>query len=102
MIGRKLVSWVVAPFRCLLGRRVRRLYGAMFLLCLALSGILRYRSYVLTRRIHAVLSGLAHVRVDETTEGQIQTLVPFLVGRDIQTATGLERQYCVSITNDEG
>lgn len=40
--------------------------------------------------------------MDQTTEGQVQTLVPFLVGRDIQTTTGAERQYCVSISNDEG
>ena len=92
----------MALLRSLVGRRARHLYVVVFLLGAVLSGVLRCRSYLLTRRIQAVLSGLAQVRADQTTERQLQALVPYLVGRDIHTATGIDRQYCVTITNDEG
>ncbi len=39
--------------------------------------------------------------MDQTTEAQLQTLMPYLVGRDIHTESGFDRQYCVRITNDE-
>ncbi len=100
MNGQRLLSWLVAVWRGVSGRGARRAYTVAFLTCLALSAVLRCRSYLLTRRIQAVLAGLAQLRVDRTTEGQLQMLVPYLRSHEIQTASGVERQYCVNITND--
>jgi hypothetical protein len=96
-------SWALALCRCISGRRARRLYFASLLLLVAFSGCLRVRSFLLTRRIQAVLSGLAQVRVDQTTEEQLLKTVPYLVrsGRDKHEGTSVERFYSVQISNGD-
>jgi hypothetical protein len=75
----------------------------LFLICICLSAVLRFRTYLLTRRIQVVLAGLAQVRVDQTTEGQLLKAVPDLVpeGGYFQEGTSVERHYHVSISNDK-
>jgi hypothetical protein len=96
-------SWIVALCRHIAGRRARRLYLALLLLPVVFSGYLRFRSFLLTRRIQAVLSGLAQVRIDRTTEEQLLKTVPYLVriGRDKHQGTSVERFYSVQISNGE-
>jgi hypothetical protein len=93
-----MVSLAMALWRRISGRRARRVYATSFLLCIALSGYLRCRSYLLTRRIHAILAGLAQIRVDQTTENQLLKAVPSFA---IQRSAGPERHYAVSISNNE-
>lgn len=64
--------------RWLWGRRARRVYLALLLALVLLSTGLRVRSYLLTRKIYAVLSGLEQVRIDKTTEQQLMRTVPYL------------------------
>jgi len=75
----------------------------LFLICICLSAVLRFRTYLLTRRIQVVLAGLAQVRVDQTTESQLLKAVPDLVqyGGDRQRRASTERHYTVTISNDE-
>jgi hypothetical protein len=96
-------SWAVELYRHASGRRARRLYFALVLLLVLFSGCLRVRSFLLTRRIHAVLSGLAQVRVDQTTEEQLLKTVPYLVrsGGDKREGASVERVYFVQISNGE-
>jgi hypothetical protein len=49
--------------------------------------------------MQAVLAGLTRVRLDKTTEGQLQTLVPYPLSQDIPSS-GLDRHYCATISND--
>lgn len=100
MKGQRLVSWPAAVRRGISGRWARRIYTVFILMCVSLSAAMRCRSYLLTRRIHAVLTGLARVRVDRTTESQLQALVPYLLRQDIAPSSGSDRQYCASISND--
>ena len=51
----------------------------MPLLLIILSGVIRVRSYRITRKFQAVLAGLAQVTVDSTTEEQLVRTVPYLV-----------------------
>jgi hypothetical protein len=84
------------------GRWARRVYMILFLICISLSAVLRFRTYFLTRRIQVVLAGLAQVRLDQTTEDQLLKAVPSLVryGRDTQDEASVERLYGVTISND--
>jgi hypothetical protein len=50
-----------------------------FLLLLIFTFAVRVRSFVLARRIQSVLSGLEHVRIDQTTKDQFTRSVPSLV-----------------------
>lgn len=85
-------------YRLFVGHRARRVYLALFLLLLALSIGVRARSYLLTRRIYAVLSGLDRLRVDATTEEQVLRNVPYLV-LDKNTPPGAKRYYRAEISN---
>jgi hypothetical protein len=85
----------VFPF--ILGRRARRIYSALLLFLIVLSIGLRVRTYLLTRRICAVLAGLERVRVDTTTEQQLANIVPYLTLTDDPQSRN--RYYRVQITN---
>jgi len=80
----------------------RRTYLAIVLLLLAVTVIARVRTYVLTRRIHAVLNGLEHLRIDQTTEDELLRTVPYLVRgqRDRPLGTSTERTYYLVISNE--
>ena len=71
-------------YRLFAGRRARRVYLALFLAIFSLSVDVRIRSYLLGRKIQAVISGLGRLRVDETTEEQLRKTVPYLVLNDKQ------------------
>jgi hypothetical protein len=100
MRGRTRLSPGPWLYRFFLGGRARQICGALLLLLLVLSIALRVHSFVLTRKIHAVLSGLQQVRVDVTTEDQLVKAVPFLTldrARRVQSGEG--RRYRVEISN---
>jgi hypothetical protein len=103
MIVQTRFSWAAALHRYAWGRRARRFYLGLLLLLVVFSGCVRVRSFLLTRRIQAVLSGLAQIRVDQTTEGQLLKTVPYLVrsGRDIHEGSSVQRYYYVEISNYE-
>ena len=85
------------------GRRAR-LVG--FILLLALVGLstgIRVRSYLLTRRIQAVLAGLQQLKVDTTTEEELARTVPYLVREAYERREGthLLRYYQAAVSNEK-
>ncbi len=97
--GRKLL-------RMLTGRRALRLYLALPLLAvLLLTAGLRVHTYLLTRKIQAVLSGLERLRVDQTSEQELLKTVPYVVRRSFErhTSSGTERfyYYYVRVSNED-
>jgi hypothetical protein len=68
----------------------------------AFAGGLRVHCFLLTRKIHAVLSGLARVRVDQTTEHELLKTIPYLVreAHEWRTPSGVKRVYIVHISNE--
>jgi len=60
------------------GRIARRVYAAIFLLLLFATASIRIYSYILTRRIQAVISGLSELHIDQTTEEELVRTVPHL------------------------
>ena len=100
-------SWIG---HALTGWTARRVYLTVVLLLLVATMVARAYSFVLTRRIEAVISGLSKLRIDETTEGQVVRKVPCLVRgnwdrrvvRNVELGnvdTGVERGYYISISN---
>jgi hypothetical protein len=78
---------------------VARRISLVFVLLLVLLSIgLRTRTYLLTRKIHAVLNGLERLQIDKTSEAELLKTVPNLAfafpGKDG------ERIYQVTIAND--
>jgi hypothetical protein len=75
----------------------------LLLLLVVFSGGIRVRSYLLTRRIQAVLSGLGQLRVDATSEEQLLKTVPYLVRDPHEGRMGahVQRYYRVSISNED-
>jgi hypothetical protein len=86
-------------YRLLVDHRARRVYLALLLCLFALSIGVRIRSYLLTRKIYAVLSGLDRLRIDATTEKQLLMTVPYLV-REKNTLPGTQGYYHVEISNE--
>jgi uncharacterized protein YlzI (FlbEa/FlbD family) len=91
--------WVI---RTLTGRWARRIYVAVFLFTLLLTTTVRLRSYFMTRKIQAVLHGLAEVRVDQTTEEQLTKTVPYLIRSDHEWKNNgvTERWYHAQVSNE--
>jgi hypothetical protein len=78
----------------------RRILLILGLLVVLLSIGLRVRTYLLTRKIHAVLAGLEHVQIDKTSEAELVRTVPYLVlGEPLRTPG--YRVYRVRIMNTE-
>ena len=73
------------------------LFRAFILALVVFSIGLRVRSYLLTRKIYAVLFGLEQVRMDVTTEEQLKKVVPQL--SLVHTSRGEQRSYRVEILN---
>jgi len=90
---RKSLSWFAGLGGMVAGRRARRWYLALLLLLVMFSGIIRVRSYLMTRKFQAVLAGLAHLKVDSTPEARLVETVPYLVrdARECRKGTHLER-----------
>jgi|SRR5271157_466738 len=92
--------------RMLAGRRALRLCLALPLLAvLLLTAGLRVHSYLLTRKIQAVLSGLERLREDQTSEQELLKTVPYLVRHSFvrDTSSGKERfyYYYVRVSNED-
>jgi hypothetical protein len=88
----------------LTSRRALRLYLAVPVLAvLLLTAGLRVHSYLLTRKIQAVLSGLERLRVDQTSEQELVKTVPYLTRyRFNQDASSGARQfYYVRVSNED-
>jgi hypothetical protein len=86
----------------LTGRWARRAYAAIILIALCLTAAARIRSYLLGRRIQAVLHGLAQIRVDQTTEEQLLKTVPCLTRSEHEWKAGgiVQRWYYTEIYNE--
>lgn len=100
-------AWVV---RTLTGRVARRVYLAIVALMLLASAVARVRTFMLTRKMHAVIQGLSKLRIDETSEDEVLRTVPYLVRSDwnsqvkrtVETGMvdeGIERVCYVKISN---
>jgi hypothetical protein len=94
--GKSLSRFFSGPF-------TRRVYLVFLLLLVLFSTGIRIRSYLLNRKIYAVLSGLERVHIDTTTEQQVLRTVPYLIpgGPENRTELGVERYYLVHISNAE-
>jgi fumarate reductase subunit D len=57
---------------------IRRVCVFVLLLLFLITTAARVRSYLMVRKIQAVLHGLSDVRVDQTTEEQLTKSVPYL------------------------
>src|SRR5450432_1306532 len=91
--------WIV---RVLVGRWTRRICVAFLLFALCFTTAARLRSYFMTRRIEAVLRGLAELRVDRTTEDQLLKSVPYLERKDQdwQVPGVTQHRFYVGISNE--
>jgi hypothetical protein len=98
-------------WRTLTGRTARRVYMVLIIVLAILSSAFRVRSYILTRKMHAVIAGLSKVRIDQTTEDEVVRVVPYLVRSKYERSvskspelgdveTGLERDYYAVISNE--
>jgi len=103
-------TWI---WRKLTGRIAGRIYAAIVLVLLAVSTIARVNSFLLTRKIQAVITGLSKIHIDETTEDEVVRSVPYLIhsdsdreiDRNVEVGDvdkGLERVYYTSISNEQG
>jgi hypothetical protein len=101
-------AWV---WRTLTGRTARRVYLSILLLLFIVTVVAHVYSFVLTRRIHAVILGLSRITIDQTTEEEVLRTVPYLVrskwdGNAYKTVevgdvdTGVEHYYYVIISNE--
>jgi len=84
----------------------------IILLLLVATASVRVYSFVLTRRIQTVISGLSRLRIDQTTEEEVVRTVPYLarskwdwrIDRNAELGdvdTGIERVYYVTISNQQ-
>jgi hypothetical protein len=103
MTARTLRSWVEVVTRYATGRCARRCFVALLVVIAAYSGAVRIHSFLLTKKIQAVLSGLRQLRVDASTEEQLRKTVPYLVRDSHENHVGstVERYYGVTISNED-
>jgi hypothetical protein len=87
--------------RAFTGRWARRIYVAILFLLLLVSAAGRIRSYIMARKIEAVLRGFAEIRLDQTTEEQLTKTVPYLAQKDWTDRGGaLHHWFGVHISNE--
>lgn len=102
MFFRHKFPWTYGIARIATGRLARRVYF-IFVLLLILAVIApRVRSMLMAQKIHAVLSGMEQLRIDETSEQELLRTVPYAVrySRESRSDVGVERYYYVEITNE--
>ena len=103
-----IASWILRTFT---GRIVRRVYLVLVLALLATSAASRIYTFVLTRRMEAVIAGLSKLQIDESTEEDVKRTVPYLVRsqwegqlkRSPETGDidiGFQKGYSVAISNE--
>src|SRR5262249_32386438 len=97
------LPWIAAIGRTVAGRRARRLYLTLFLLLVILSGVIRIRSYLITRKFQSVLAGLAQLKVDSTSEEQLVRTVPYLVrdAKEYPEGAHLEHIYRARFSSND-
>jgi hypothetical protein len=97
--------------RTFTGRIARRVYLVLVLLLLATSAAARIYTFVLTRRMEAVIAGLSKLQIDKSAEEDIKRTVPYLerwqwggqLKRTPETGDidiGMEQGYSVVISNE--
>jgi hypothetical protein len=87
--------------RAFTGRWARRIYLVVLSLLLLVTAGGRLRSYIVARRIEAVLRGFAEIRLDQTTEEQLTKTVPYLAQREWTDRGGvLHRRFVMHISNE--
>src|SRR6516164_7137977 len=92
------LMWIVGR---LTGRWARRIYIVIVLILLCLTTAARLRSYMMARRIQAVLHTLAEIRIDQTSEEQLLKTVPNLIRSDDWKAGGIvQHWYYTQISNE--
>jgi hypothetical protein len=62
--------------------------------------LVRLRSYFITRKIQAVLHGLAQIRIDQTTEEELKKTVPYLTKYQWEAGGQSRRGYFVKISTE--
>jgi hypothetical protein len=102
-------AWI---WRTLTGRNARRVYAMIVLALVVTTTAIRVHSYLLARRIQAVISDMSKLRIDETTEEKLVQTVPYLVrdkwDRHVDknpelgnVDPGVERSYHIIFSNQE-
>jgi hypothetical protein len=87
--------------RAFTGRWARRIYVVILFLLLLVTAAGRLRSYIMARRIEAVLRGFAEIRLDQTTEEQLTKTVPYLAQKDWTDRNGvLHHWFVLHISNE--
>lgn len=84
----------------LTGRWARRIYLVLLIILLLATTAARLRSYLMARKIQAVLRGLAEIRLDQTTEQELANMVPYLTRKEWSRNGSLHRTYWVQISNE--
>src|SRR5579872_6962104 len=98
-------------YRALTGSMARRVYFGLLCFLLIVAIGFRLHSFLLARKMSAVIAGLSKLQIDQTTEEDVVRAVPYLVrsnfDRDVQRSaetgnvdTGVERVYYVDLNND--
>ena len=93
------------------GRIARRVYLVLVLILFVTSAAARIYTFVLTRRMEAVVAGLGKLQMDRSTEEDVKRTVPYLVRwqwegplkRSPETGDidiGIEQGYSVAISNE--
>jgi hypothetical protein len=87
--------------RAFTGRWAWRVYVVILLLLLLVTAAGRLRSYMMTRKIQAVLRGIAEIRLDQTSEEQLTKTVPYLTQKDWTDQSGaLHHWFGAHISNE--
>jgi hypothetical protein len=89
--------WII---RKLTGRWSRRICLSILALFLITTTLVRLRSYFMTRKIQAVLHGLAQIRIDQTTEEELKKTVPYLTKYEWAAGGQSRRGYFVKISTE--
>jgi hypothetical protein len=102
MTPRKLLLFAGAVRRHATGRCARGVGLILILALVGLSAGIRLRSYLLSRKIQAVLTALEQLRIDTTKEDELSRTVPYLVREPHERREGahLLRFYEAALTNE--
>lgn len=93
----RIFTWA---WRKLTGRWARRAYFAVLLLLMFVGVIVRLQSYLMARRIQAVVRGLSEIRLDQTTEEQMKRMVPYLTQKEWGAGGISHRGFFAHISNE--
>ncbi len=84
----------------LFGRWARRIYATTLCLLLLITTTARFRSYLMVRKMQAVLHGLTEIRLGQTTEEQMTKMVPYLTKKEWNAKGISHRGFYVHISNE--